>query len=74
MVETFIEKPEIIKKILLHLGLWARKARPPPRANASPPDVYIDYVYFFQKQNDSQLPPSDDYLYADVECPEVISA
>jgi len=27
-VLAFIEKPEIIKKILQHLGLWERKARP----------------------------------------------
>ncbi len=77
---AFIEEPEIIKKILQHLGLWERKARPPPRANASPPDVHIDYVYFvedvyfYKSRKDSQLPPSDDYLYVDVEYPEVISA
>jgi hypothetical protein len=64
---AFIESPEVIKKILKHLGLWEVKARPPPRANASPPDVHIDY-------SDSQLPPSDDYLYTDVEYPEVNSA
>ena len=42
-VISVIEQPAIIKKILQHLGLWERKARPPPRANASPPDVHIDY-------------------------------
>jgi hypothetical protein len=59
---AFIEKPEIIKKILQHLGLWERKARPPPRANASPPDLHIDY-------SDSQLPPCEDYLYSDPDYP-----
>ncbi len=42
-----------------HLGLWNRKARPPPKA-AEPPKYGIDYT-------SSQLPPSDDYLYVDVE-------
>ena len=27
---SFIEDPEIVKKILKHLGLWEVKARPPP--------------------------------------------
>ena len=55
---AFIESPEVIKKILKHLGLWEVKARPPPRANASPPNVHIDY-------SDSQVPPCEDYLYID---------
>ena len=29
-VIAFIEDPEIVKKILKHLGLWNQKARPPP--------------------------------------------
>jgi len=37
-----------------------------PRANASPPDVQIDY-------SDSQVPTSEDYLYVDAEYPEAIS-
>ena len=56
---SFIEDPEIVKKIL--------ESRPPPKARASSPNIHIDYY-------DSQLPPSDDYLYVDVEYPEVISA
>jgi len=32
-----------MRKILKHIGLSEVKARPPPRANASPPDVHIDY-------------------------------
>jgi hypothetical protein len=34
------------------------KARPPPRVNPSPPNIHIDY-------SDSQVPPSEDYLYSD---------
>jgi len=64
---SFIEDPEIVKKILKHLGLWDLKPRPPPKAKAPPLNIHIDY-------SDSQLPPSDDYLYTDVEYPEVISA
>jgi hypothetical protein len=40
-VISVIEQPEIIKKILKHLGLWERKARPPPKANAPQPNVHI---------------------------------
>jgi predicted Zn-dependent peptidase len=29
----FIEDKEVTRKIPKHLGLWAVKARPPPRAN-----------------------------------------
>jgi len=42
-VISVIEDEEIIKKILKHLGLWEIKARPPPRANASPIDTPFDY-------------------------------
>jgi len=67
-VLSFIEAPELIEKILKHLGLWAVKPRPPPkRANAPPSNIHIDYSY-------SQLPSSDDYLYVDAEYPEAISA
>jgi hypothetical protein len=71
---SFIEDPEIVKKILKHLGLWDLKPRPPPKARASSPNIHIDYVYFKKSRKDSQLPPSDDYLYVDVEYPEAISA
>jgi len=40
---SVIEDDEIIRKILKHLGLWERKARPPPRANASSSNIHIDY-------------------------------
>lgn len=52
-VISVIEDEEIIKKIFKHLGLWDRKARPPPKA-AGPPkvqDYSIDYSV-------SQLPES----------------
>jgi len=42
---SFIEDPEVIKKILKHLGLWDIKARPPPKATATPPDFQIDYSH-----------------------------
>ena len=52
-----------------HLGLWEVKPRPPPRAIGPPktPEYNIDYSV-------SQLPPSDDYLYLDVDYPEAFSA
>jgi len=48
---SLIEDPEVIKKILKHLGLWDIKAcppsvwraRPPPKATSTPPDFHIDY-------------------------------
>lgn len=66
---SFIEDPEIVKKILKHIGLWPVgslqverevKARPPPKANAPPPNVHIDYL-------DYQVPPCDEYLYSDLD-------
>ncbi len=41
---SFIEDEEIISKILKHLGLWEVKQRPPPRANAPPLNIHIDYT------------------------------
>ncbi|MDY6853230.1 MAG: hypothetical protein SWO11_00770 [Thermodesulfobacteriota bacterium] len=57
---SFIEDPEIIKKILKHLDLWNLKSKPLPRVNAPPnkKEPHLDY-------SDSQLPPSYDYLYGD---------
>jgi len=57
---AFIEDDEVIKKILKHLDLWDKKARPPPKANSPPmtSEYHIDYT-------DSQLPVSDNYLYMD---------
>ena len=38
---SFISKsqPEVIRKILLHLGLWEEKTRPPPSSDISPDKV-----------------------------------
>ncbi len=51
---SFIEDPEVIKKILKHLGLWLVKPKPPPRANGPPVGHHIDYA-------DTQFPSYDDY-------------
>ena len=59
---AFIEDEEVIKKILKHLGLWERKARPPPKTNALEPNGNID-------KSDSQVPPCENYLYCDPEYP-----
>jgi hypothetical protein len=40
-VISFIEDPDVIKKILKHLGLWLVKPTPPPRANSPPSEPYI---------------------------------
>jgi hypothetical protein len=42
-----IEDEEIVKKILKHLGLWDRKARPPPKATGPPKvqEYSIDYSF-----------------------------
>jgi len=63
---AFIEDEEVIKKILKHLGLWEIKQRPPPKSTG-PPEYRIDYSV-------SQLPGSDDWLYADPVYPEVSSS
>ncbi len=54
---AFIEDDEVIKKILKHLNLWDRKARPPPL-----PRSHID-------TSASQLPLCEDHLYCDPEFP-----
>ena len=61
-----IEDSEIVKKILKHLGLWNKKARPPLKANSPQmtPEYHIDYT-------DSQLPVTDNYLYVDPVYPEI---
>ena len=68
-VISIIEDEEVIKKILMHLGLWDRKPRPPPKVNVYPPlegstpnVQHIDYA-------DSQLPLSEEYLYIDEDYP-----
>ena len=59
---SFIEDEEVIRKILKHLGLWEVKQKPPPRANAPPLNIRIDYT-------DSQIPPCEDDLYCDPDYP-----
>ena len=58
----FIEDEEAIKKILKHLGLWDVKLRAPPKVTALFVGIHQDY-------SDSQLPPSEDYLYSDPDYP-----
>jgi len=58
-VISAIEDEEVIKKILKHLSLWEAKARPPPKKQIWVNET-VDY-------SESQLLPSDDYLYADPE-------
>ncbi len=70
---SFIQQPEIIKKILKHLYLWEFKARPPPRAIAPPGNIQIEHslrgVGPYGPEADSQLPPCEDYLYRDPDYP-----
>ena len=74
-VISVIENEDVIKKILKHLGLWEREARPPPKIEKSPKlmDPVIDYSHRgvgpYGPEADSQVPPSDEYLYSDVEYP-----
>ncbi len=73
-VISVIENEQVIEKILKHLGLWEREARPPPKANVPPLNVRIDYslrgvVGPYGPEADSQLPPSEDYLYSDPDYP-----
>ena len=59
-----IENEEVIKKILKHLSLWDKKARPPPKSvPAKTTEFHMDY-------SDSQLPLSEVYLYVDPAYPE----
>ena len=61
-VISVIEDEDVIKKILKHLGLWDVKTRPPPKREKST-ETTMDYSV-------SQLPPSGDHLYFDVQYPE----
>ena len=64
-VISVIENRNVIKKILKHLGLWELKSRPPPmkeKTSGIGVKTTIDYSL-------SQLPPSEDYLYFDMEYP-----
>jgi len=65
---AFIEREEIIKKILKHLGLWEVKSRPPPKIHSPPAELYADYSLAELGQADSQIPPWDDD-YSDPDYP-----
>jgi hypothetical protein len=67
---SFIEREEIIKKILKHLGLWEVKSRLPPKIHPSPAELYAEYGSTVFAPDDqiqgeptevySQIPPWDD--------------
>jgi len=52
---AFIEDPDVMKKILKHLGLWDVKRKPQPVANAPPIEVFPAY-------NEQPGPRADDYI------------
>ena len=54
-VIAFIEDPDVIKKILKHLGLWDVRRKPCPVANAPPINVFPAY-------NEQPGPSADDYI------------
>lgn len=47
---AFIEREDLIRKILKHVGLWEVKCRPPPKAHSPPGDFNTGY-------SDSQISP-----------------
>jgi len=73
---AFIEREEIIQKILKHVGLWLARAqpgevktRPPPRIHSPPAELYADYGSTeLTEISDSQIPPWDDD-YSDPDYP-----
>jgi hypothetical protein len=68
---SFIEDPEVIKKVLKHLGLWFAKRKPQPVANAPPTELHIDYsdrgVGPSGPEADSQIPSSVEELFTDAD-------
>ena len=62
-VVAAIENPEVIRRILEHLGLWLANARPTPRAHSPPglrplhEDSYSQ-LPATQEEHYSQLPPA----------------
>jgi hypothetical protein len=59
---SFIQDQEVIEKILTHLGLWLVKPKIPPRANAPPRQLEIDY-------SNSQIPICEEPFQADPDYP-----
>jgi hypothetical protein len=51
---AFIKDEEVIEKILKHLGLWDLKVGPPPKVEAPPMRIQLDY-------SDSQISSSDSF-------------
>jgi len=66
---SFIEGPEIIKKILKHLGLWDVKPRPRPCTK-----VDSEETRTIMEGSFSQRLPSDNWLYVDPEYPDIFPA
>ena len=71
-VISVIEDEEIVKKILKNLGLWDRKARPPPKATGPPKvqEYSIDYAFsqlLCLPDVASDEGGSDKWLYVDPE-------
>ncbi len=69
-VISFIEDEEVIKKILKHLGLWEKKAKPPPKATGP----RKTQEYHLDDSTSQLLEParrlsggSDKWLYVDLE-------
>ena len=42
---SFIQDPQVIKSILVHIKLWDLPARPPP-GGISSSDMIVDYGFF----------------------------
>lgn len=61
-VIRFIQDQKVIGKILKHLGLWLVKPKVPPRANAPPRQLEIDYA-------DSQFALSEQPFHANPDYP-----
>jgi hypothetical protein len=59
---SFIKDQEVIEKILKHLGLWLVKPKVPPRANAPPKQLEIDYA-------DSQVALCEEPFHGDPDYP-----
>ena len=67
---SFIEEPDVIKDILLHLDLWAVRNHDPPlgkvRKNYIPENIpeqiqFTDEMHFYYDSGDCDRPYEDDY-------------
>ena len=66
-VIAVIEDEDVIKKILIHLDLWDRKIRPPPKR----PKQDLEYLDRSLDYSDSQIPVSEEHFYVDPVYPEI---